>query len=101
MHRHRAGRLFENCPPEAGCEQLTRHARGPRRGEQPHGAPWVERAGASVQTLAQRDGHAVMVRQDNILATAFHPELSADRRVHEYFMRMVRDADVGKRRKIA
>ena len=64
-------------------------------------APWVERAGASVQTLAQRDGHAVMVRQDNILATAFHPELSADRRVHEYFMRMVRDADVGKRRKIA
>jgi 5'-phosphate synthase pdxT subunit len=64
-------------------------------------APWVERAGASVKTLAQRDGHPVMVRQENILATAFHPELSADRRVHEYFTRMVRDALVGKRRKIA
>ena len=64
-------------------------------------APWVERAGPAVETLAQRDGHPVMVRQDNILATAFHPELSADRRVHEYFMAMVRDADVGKRRKIA
>jgi len=64
-------------------------------------APWVERAGPGVQTLAQRDGHPVMVRQENILATAFHPELSGDRRVHEYFMRMVREAPVGKRRKIA
>ena len=64
-------------------------------------APWVERAGPSVQTLAQRDGHPVMIRQDNILATAFHPELSADRRVHEYFIGMARDADVGKGRKIA
>ena len=64
-------------------------------------APWVERAGPGVQTLAQRDGHPVMVRQANILATAFHPELSGDRRVHEYFMRMVREAPVGKRRKIA
>ena len=64
-------------------------------------APWVESAGPAVRTLAQRDGHAVMVRQENILATAFHPELSGDRRVHEYFMRMVREAPVGKRRKIA
>jgi 5'-phosphate synthase pdxT subunit len=64
-------------------------------------APWVERAGPSVQTLAQRAGHPVMVRQGNILATAFHPELSGDGRVHEYFMRMVREAPVGKRRKIA
>ena len=64
-------------------------------------APWVERAGPSVRTLAQRDGHPVMVRQENILATAFHPELSRDRRVHEYFARMVREAPVGKRRKIA
>lgn len=64
-------------------------------------APWVERAGGAVETLGERDGHAVMVRQDNMLATAFHPELSGDRRVHEYFIRMVRDALVGKRRKIA
>ncbi len=64
-------------------------------------APWVERAGPTVETLGERDGHAVMVRQDNVLATSFHPELTGDRRVHEYFMRMVRDALVGKRRKIA
>jgi 5'-phosphate synthase pdxT subunit len=64
-------------------------------------APWVERAGRSVETLGERDGHAVMVRQGNVLATSFHPELTGDRRVHEYFMRMVRDSFVGKRRKIA
>ena len=64
-------------------------------------APWVERAGGSVETLGERDGHAVMVRQGNVLATSFHPELTGDRRVHEYFMRMVRDSFVGKRRKIA
>jgi 5'-phosphate synthase pdxT subunit len=64
-------------------------------------APWVERAGQAVEVLAERDGRAVMVRQENMLATSFHPELSGDRRVHEYFMRMVRDAPVGKRRKIA
>ncbi len=64
-------------------------------------APWVERAGRAVEVLAERDGRAVMVRQENMLATSFHPELSRDRRVHEYFMKMVRDALVGKRRKIA
>lgn len=64
-------------------------------------APWVERAGDAVEVLAERDGHAVMVRQKNMLATSFHPELSGDRRVHEYFMQMVREALVGKRRKIA
>ena len=64
-------------------------------------APWVERAGRAVEVLAERDGRAVMVRQENVLATSFHPELSGDRRVHEYFMRMVSDALVGKRRKIA
>jgi len=64
-------------------------------------APWVERAGGLVETLGERDGHAVMVRQGNVLATSFHPELTGDRRVHEYFMRMVRDSFVGKRRKIA
>jgi 5'-phosphate synthase pdxT subunit len=64
-------------------------------------APWVERAGHGVEILADRDGHAVMVRQENVLATSFHPELTVDRRVHEYFTKMVRSALVGKRRKIA
>lgn len=64
-------------------------------------APWIERAGRDVEVLAQRDGHGVMARQSNVLATAFHPELTADRRVHRYFLQMVHDAHVGKGRKIA
>jgi len=52
-------------------------------------APWIERCGPGVELLAQRDGHGVMVRQANVLATSFHPELSADDRVHRYFLDML------------
>ncbi|HEX4014532.1 MAG TPA: pyridoxal 5'-phosphate synthase glutaminase subunit PdxT [Candidatus Cybelea sp.] len=51
-------------------------------------APWIERCGANVQLLAQRDGHGVMVREGNVLATAFHPELTNDVRIHRYFLGM-------------
>jgi len=60
-------------------------------------APWIERAGPSVDVLAERDGHGVMVRQGNVLGTSFHPELSGDGRVHAYFLSMIqRRDDVGK-----
>ncbi len=49
-------------------------------------APWIERAGPGVETLAERDGHGVMVRQGNVLGTSFHPELTGDDRVHGYFL---------------
>ena len=52
-------------------------------------APWVERAGPLVQTLASLDGHPVFVRQGNVMATAFHPELTPDDRVHRYFLDML------------
>ncbi len=52
-------------------------------------APWVERAGPGVQTLAEREGHGVMVRQRNVLGTSFHPELTGDDRVHGYFLTMI------------
>jgi pyridoxal 5'-phosphate synthase pdxT subunit len=58
-------------------------------------APWIERAGPSVEVLAARDGHGVMVRQGAVLGTSFHPELTADPRVHAYFLSMV-EAAVGK-----
>lgn len=67
-------------------------------------APWIERAGADVQLLAERNGHGVMVRQGNVLGTSFHPELSADARVHAYFLEMVaeaREAHVGNDRNVA
>ncbi|MGE7385313.1 pyridoxal 5'-phosphate synthase glutaminase subunit PdxT [Streptomyces sp. NPDC004126] len=53
-------------------------------------APWVESVGASVEVLATYDGHTVAVRQGNVLATSFHPELTGDDRVHAYFVDMVR-----------
>ncbi|MEA2721203.1 MAG: pyridoxal 5-phosphate synthase pdxT subunit [Candidatus Eremiobacteraeota bacterium] len=53
-------------------------------------APWIERTGPGVETLAERDGHGVMVRQGNVLGTSFHPELTGDDRVHAYFLEMVR-----------
>jgi 5'-phosphate synthase pdxT subunit len=60
-------------------------------------APSIERAGPSVDVLAERDGHGVMVRQGNVLGTSFHPELSGDGRVHAYFLSMIRQRDdVGK-----
>ncbi|MFD0269476.1 pyridoxal 5'-phosphate synthase glutaminase subunit PdxT [Streptomyces sp. NPDC127106] len=53
-------------------------------------APWVESVGAQAEVLATYDGHTVAVRQGNVLATSFHPELTGDDRVHAYFVDMVR-----------
>ncbi|HEY2765923.1 MAG TPA: pyridoxal 5'-phosphate synthase glutaminase subunit PdxT [Pseudonocardiaceae bacterium] len=62
-------------------------------------APWVEEAGPAVEVLARvpdvpsagrAAGRIVAVRQGSVLATAFHPELTGDRRVHRLFCEMVR-----------
>ncbi len=53
-------------------------------------APWVERAGDGVQVLARAAGHIVAVRQGPVLATAFHPEMTGDRRIHQLFVDIVR-----------
>lgn len=52
-------------------------------------APWVERVGPAVQVLATAGGHPVAVRQGQVLATSFHPEMTGDRRVHALFVNMV------------
>jgi pyridoxal 5'-phosphate synthase pdxT subunit len=52
-------------------------------------APWVERVGAGVQVLAMAAGHVVAVRQGPMLATAFHPEMTGDRRIHHLFVDIV------------
>ncbi len=54
-------------------------------------APWVEDLGAA-DVLASRDGHAVAIREDNLLACAFHPELTDDSRFHALFLAMVSSA---------
>jgi len=55
-------------------------------------APWVESVGAGVEVLATYGDHAVAVRQGNVLATSFHPELTGDHRVHALFVDIVRSA---------
>ena len=52
-------------------------------------APRITRTGPGVETLAKRDGAPVLVRQANLLAATFHPELSSDTRVHKLFLDMV------------
>jgi pyridoxal 5'-phosphate synthase pdxT subunit len=58
-------------------------------------APWVERVGPGVQILGEdpRTGRIVAVRQGPLLATAFHPELTPDRRLHELFVDIVREQE--------
>jgi pyridoxal 5'-phosphate synthase pdxT subunit len=51
-------------------------------------APWVLAHGDSVQVLATIDGHPVAVRQGNVIAVAFHPELAGDARLHELVLAM-------------
>ena len=60
-------------------------------------APWVEEVGDGVEVLATVEtgpakGRVVAIRQGNLLATSFHPEVTGDHRIHEYFTQMVRTA---------
>jgi 5'-phosphate synthase pdxT subunit len=56
-------------------------------------APWVEQTGPGVAILGtdQGTGRIVAVRQGQLLATAFHPELTPDRRIHQLFVDIVKD----------
>lgn len=54
-------------------------------------APRITHTGPNVETLAERDGFPVLVRQRHLLAATFHPELSADTRVHQLFLNIVQE----------
>jgi 5'-phosphate synthase pdxT subunit len=51
-------------------------------------APWIEEIGPGVEVLAREGGRPVLVRDGRILAATFHPELTADTTVHEYFLKL-------------
>jgi 5'-phosphate synthase pdxT subunit len=52
-------------------------------------APLIEAVGSDVKVLAQLDGTIVAAQQEGLLATSFHPELTADSRFHRYFLSLV------------
>jgi len=54
-------------------------------------APRIECVGENVEVLAKRDGDPVLVRQGKVMAATFHPELSQDTRVHEEFLKLVKN----------
>jgi 5'-phosphate synthase pdxT subunit len=62
-------------------------------------APRITRTGTTVVTLASRDDFPTLVRSGLILAATFHPELSADHRVHQLFLNIVRQNQVDAARK--
>jgi 5'-phosphate synthase pdxT subunit len=53
-------------------------------------APRFEKLGKEVEVLAREGNDPVLVRQGSVLAATFHPELSEDKRVHQYFLEIVR-----------
>lgn len=53
-------------------------------------APRITRTGPAVETLAERNGCPVLVRQGHLLAATFHPELSTDTRIHQLFLNLIR-----------
>lgn len=55
-------------------------------------APYIEEAGSNVTVLARVEGKIVAAQEDNQLVTAFHPELTKDTTVHEYFLTMCQKA---------
>jgi len=56
-------------------------------------APIVERVGPSVRVLSKlEDGRIVAVRQQNLLGISFHPEVTGENRIHEYFLEMISNA---------
>jgi pyridoxal 5'-phosphate synthase pdxT subunit len=62
-------------------------------------APYIESVGPQVTVLATVDGHAVVARQGQFLASSFHPELTGDDRVHRYFIAMTQESAAAWRNK--
>ncbi len=70
----------------------------PRIGPQPFRgvfirAPWIESVGPNVEVMARLEDKIVMARQEKLLVTAFHPELTGDFRIHKYFIQMITRAE--------
>jgi pyridoxal 5'-phosphate synthase pdxT subunit len=58
-------------------------------------APWAREVGDGVEVLAAVDGHPVAVRQGNVLAVSFHPELSGETRLHSWLLARIATTQTG------
>lgn len=77
IERNAYGRQVDSFIAEVDCPSL-----GPPLPAVFIRAPRIRRTGPGVEVLARRDGEPVLVRQGNVAAATFHPELTADRRLH-------------------
>ncbi len=93
VRRNAFGRQVDSFERDIALEGLTGHGGNDPLRAVFIRAPWVERIGAGVTILGtdQGTGRIVAVRQGQLLATAFHPELTPDRRIHQLFADIVKD----------
>lgn len=54
-------------------------------------APWIEEVGPQVVTMGTFRGKIILAREKNLLASAFHPEIAKDERIHQFFLEMIKD----------
>jgi pyridoxal 5'-phosphate synthase pdxT subunit len=92
VRRNAFGRQVDSFESEITLSGLGEDDAGPLRAVFIR-APWVEQNGENVAVLGteERTGRIVAVQQGPLLATAFHPELTPDRRIHELFVDIVKD----------
>jgi 5'-phosphate synthase pdxT subunit len=90
VERNAYGRQIDSAIEEAQTKLGARYDTGPLEMVYIR-APRIQQVGKDVSVLAERDGFPVLVRQGHLLAATFHPELSTDRRIHRYFVDMVRE----------
>ena len=55
-------------------------------------APYIYKTGSDVQVLATYEGKTVFARQGNLLVSSFHPELTPDIRIHQYFISLIKES---------
>jgi pyridoxal 5'-phosphate synthase pdxT subunit len=89
VERNAYGRQIDSSIEEASTKLGDHYDKGPLEMVYIR-APRIQQVGKDVSVLAERDGFPVLVRQGHLLAATFHPELSSDRRIHRYFVDMVR-----------
>ena len=86
---HLRGTTLEacNCDPICPCRRIDGVPGGPMHAVFIR-APWVAERGPEVEVLASVDEHPVAIRQGNMVAVSFHPELSGDDRLHAMLLAM-------------